>query len=85
MLSTSPVPMAPSHKPVWRGLRRYCSCGLLWKSCPDRHVKPVASYRPAKPAWACAPTQPYPTFVRGRGPLGMTPAQEMRGRGAGRG
>jgi hypothetical protein len=31
-----PVPLAPRHRPVWRGLRRLCTCGLLWKTCPDR-------------------------------------------------
>lgn len=31
----NPVPLAPSHRPVWRRLRRVCSCGLRWP-CQDR-------------------------------------------------
>lgn len=33
--ATRPVPLTPSHRPVWRRLRRICSCGLRWP-CQDR-------------------------------------------------
>lgn len=44
----TPIPLAPVHRPVWRRwFRRRCSCGLCWKTCPDRHlpvpVEPVAA------------------------------------------
>ncbi len=40
-----PVPLAPRHRRAWRGLRRYCSCGLRWRTCPDRHA-PVPTEPP---------------------------------------
>ena len=30
-----PVPEHPTHRPVWKGLRRVCVCGLRWP-CVDR-------------------------------------------------
>ncbi|WP_204035691.1 hypothetical protein [Micromonospora qiuiae] len=33
-----PIPLAPRHRRVWRGLRAYCFCGLRWRTCPDRHT-----------------------------------------------
>ncbi len=80
MTRYEPVPMAPSHKPVWRRLRRYCSCGLIWRTCPDRYPRPAVGRMP-EPAWKTAPTSPYPTVLHGRGPLGMTLGQQMRARG----
>ena len=34
----APVPLAPRHRRVWRGWRRWCSCGLRCTRCPDRHA-----------------------------------------------
>lgn len=31
-----PIRYAPTHRPEWRRLWRYCRCGLRWP-CPDRH------------------------------------------------
>ncbi|GAB3796877.1 hypothetical protein [Micromonospora zhanjiangensis] len=46
--SAQPVPLAPAHRPVWRRLRRYCSCGLRWSTCPDRRAAgPTAAARRA--------------------------------------
>ncbi|MFD2766611.1 hypothetical protein [Micromonospora eburnea] len=56
-----PVPLAPRHRRVWRGLRPDCSCGLRWRNCPDRHMTvpteptgPTAPTMPNRPAWADA-------------------------------
>ncbi|WP_431727914.1 hypothetical protein [Verrucosispora sp. TAA-831] len=53
-----PIPLAPRHRRVWRGLRRYCSCGLRWRTCPDRHApvptEPTAAPPPNRPSWAQA-------------------------------
>ncbi|MEU2614468.1 hypothetical protein ABZ570_23230 [Micromonospora sp. NPDC007271] len=54
-----PVPLAPRHRRVWRGLRAYCSCGLRWRTCPDRHTpvptEPVTPPPPPnRPPWARA-------------------------------
>ncbi len=80
MAKFRPVPMSPSHRPVWHRMRRYCTCGLIWRTCPDRYVRP-APYPPPVPPWATAVTAPNPAVLVGRGPLGMTPGQEMRSRG----
>jgi hypothetical protein len=46
-----PVPLAPRHRRVWRLWRWWCSCGLRWKTCPDRHatvpVEPAANEQAA--------------------------------------
>jgi hypothetical protein len=77
-----PVPLAPRHRRVWRRLRRRCSCGLPWKSCPDRHatvpvVPAPAPRRRNRPPWADA-TVASPQVGRvGR----LTPAQSWRANG----
>ncbi|MDG4794294.1 hypothetical protein [Micromonospora sp. WMMD1082] len=80
-----PVPLAPRHRRVWRGLRRYCSCGLRWRTCPDRYAavptEPTTPVAPApppnRPRWASA-TMANPQFGRvGR----LTVAQSWRANG----
>ncbi|MEU8260901.1 hypothetical protein AB0C02_09815 [Micromonospora sp. NPDC048999] len=53
-----PIPLAPRHRRIWRGLRLYCSCGLRWRTCPDRHTavptEPATPPPPNRPPWAQA-------------------------------
>ncbi|MFI7578466.1 hypothetical protein [Micromonospora sp. NPDC049497] len=30
--------LAPRHDRVWRRMRADCSCGLRWRTCPDRYA-----------------------------------------------
>ncbi|WP_155251555.1 hypothetical protein [Salinispora cortesiana] len=76
-----PVPLAPRHRRTWRGLRRWCSCGLRWTACPDRHA-PVPTEpptpRPRNTRWHDEPTQANPQVGRaGR----LTLAQAWRANG----
>ncbi|MGC1212528.1 MAG: hypothetical protein WA890_14805 [Micromonospora sp.] len=76
-----PVPLAPRHRPTWCGLRRYCSCGLRWRTCPDRHAtvptEPAHSPLQSRPSWADV-TVAYPQVGRaGR----LTLAQSWRANG----
>ncbi|MFE9183679.1 hypothetical protein ACFYMB_10125 [Micromonospora haikouensis] len=36
----APIPLGPRHRRTWRGWRLWCSCGLRWAACPDRHAPP---------------------------------------------
>lgn len=63
-----PIPLAPRHRRSWRGLRPYCSCGLRWRTCPDRYAtvptEPAAPPPPPnRPPWADA-TVAYPQVGR---------------------
>ncbi|SDY10580.1 hypothetical protein SAMN05444365_101686 [Micromonospora pattaloongensis] len=77
-----PIPLAPRHRRVWRGLRPRCSCGQRWRSCPDRHatVPVVAAPDPRRrnrPAWADATVANPQVGRAGR----LTPAQTWRANG----
>ncbi|MGN9775520.1 hypothetical protein ACTMS0_07060 [Micromonospora sp. H33] len=92
-----PVPLGPRHRRTWRGLRRWCSCGLRWTACPDRHAPTPTE--PPTPPWntrwrAPTPTEPPtpPQNTRWRdeptraypqvGRVGrLTPAQTWRANG----
>ncbi|MFG3698446.1 hypothetical protein ACGF5C_11105 [Micromonospora sp. NPDC047620] len=74
------VPLAPRHRRTWRGWRRWCSCGLRWRACPDRHL-PVPTEPPTPPRntrWWDEATRANPQVGRvGR----LTPAQTWRANG----
>lgn len=77
-----PIPLAPRHRRIWRGPRPRCSCGLRWRTCPDRHATApteptTAAPPPGRPAWN-APTVANPQVGR----VGwLTPAQTWRANG----
>lgn len=74
------VPLAPRHRPTWRGLRRWCSCGLRWAACPDRHTpvptEPTTPRRNGRWRDEAARANPCVACV-GR----LTPARTWRGNG----
>ena len=45
-----PIPLAPTHRRDWSRWGRWCTGGLRWKSCPDRHARvptePAGRHRP---------------------------------------
>ncbi|QGN47561.1 hypothetical protein ACN26Y_15625 [Micromonospora sp. WMMD558] len=75
-----PVPLGPRHRRTWRGLRRWCSCGLRWTACPDRHATTPTEppTPPRNTRWRDEPTRANPQVGRvGR----LTPAQTWRANG----
>lgn len=63
-----PIPLAPQHRRLWRGARPSCSCGLPWRTCPDRHTTvptepATAPTPPNRPTWN-APTVANPKVGR---------------------
>jgi hypothetical protein len=49
-----PIPLGPRHRRLWRRWGRWCSCGLGWKTCPDRRW-PVPTEPPTPPRHARVP------------------------------
>lgn len=77
-----PIPLAPRHRLTWRRFRRWCSCGLRWKTCPDKRfpvpVEPQVAWGqppPNLPNWHRFTTARYPSVGRAGG---LTPGQEWR-------
>lgn len=77
-----PIRLAPQHRRVWRSWRRWCSCGLRWATCPDKHAlvptEPQIDPRANRPRWWDEPTRANPQVGR----VGqLTAAQAWRANG----
>lgn len=77
-----PIPLAPIHRPAWRRwFRRNCSCGLRWKTCPDKRLAvPVEPQRVEPPMRADPPHWNQQTEILWIGNL-LTRGQAYRANG----